>query len=209
MGPQERGGRRCPSLLVATPTPCAMAAARSSPGPGWSPGGGHGPIPWHSAPLTAPARDTPAHSHFLCSSHPVAQSIAETHTLRHATAHIPALLHAFLSSLPLEQSEYPRQTGQWLACWACGTLFALPAHDQPPRCPLCSVRGGLALLQPPLLAPTPEAQLRVTARAHLPSAVWRPLLLFPTTLWRMVLSCTLPSGRIYRICNQKEKARQM
>ena len=79
----------------------------------------------------------------------MAQSIAETHTLRHATAHIPSLLHAFLSSLPLEQSQCPWQTGQWLACWACGALFALHTHSQPPRCPLCSIQGGLSLLRPP------------------------------------------------------------
>ena len=78
-----------------------------------------------------------------------------------------------------------------MACWACGALFALHTHSQPPQCPHCSTQGVLALLCPPLLAPSPEAQLRVQARAHLPPAVWRPLLLFSTSLWHMVASSTL------------------
>ena len=79
-----------------------------------------------------------------------------------------------------------------MACWACGALFALHTHCQPPQCPHCSTRGGLALLCPPdPLAPSPEAQLRVQARAHLPSAVPRPLLLGPTSLWHMVASSTI------------------
>ena len=46
-------------------------------------------------------------------------------------------------------------------------------------------------MPPPPPAPSPEAQLRVQARAHLPPAVWRPLLLFPTSLWHMVAFSTI------------------
>ena len=116
----------------------------------------------------------------------VAQSIAETHTLRHVTARIHRQIQAFLSFFPLEQSERPFQTGLWMACWACGALFALHTHCQPPQSPHCSTQGGLALLcPPPPPASYPEAQLCVQARAHLPPASWRPLLLFPTSLWHI------------------------
>ena len=46
-------------------------------------------------------------------------------------------------------------------------------------------------MPPPPPAPSPKAQLRVQARAHLPPAVWRPLLLIPTSLWHMVASSTI------------------
>ena len=81
--------------------------------------------------------------------------------------------------------------GPWTACWTRGTFFASPHDYPPPQCSHCSVCGGLALLQPPLLTPTHEAQLRVRARARLPRAVWRPLVLSPPSLWRLVRTCTL------------------
>ena len=78
-----------------------------------------------------------------------------------------------------------------MACWTWGALFALHTHCQPPQRPHCCTQGGLALLcPPPPLAPSPEAQLRVQARARLPPAVWRPLLLFPS-LWHVVASSTI------------------
>ena len=69
VGPHERGGRGHPPGPMAAPAPCAMATVCSSPCTRRGPGCGHGPFRWHSAPLTAPTRDTPAHGHPLCSAH--------------------------------------------------------------------------------------------------------------------------------------------